>query len=209
MADRRHSQNPSSPVSRGVFLRQGMKSAAGFFGSLIESLFGDHLDGFARLFPTYIRPPGAIAEGAFLETCTRCGACAAACRFFTIKRVLTPGSFDEGTPFLLLRDTYCRLCNDAPCIAACRSGALRSSAPGSSERIGHASISGETCLRTSGTACTLCRDACPERFSAISTSIVSSPPTVDIDKCTGCGACEAACIVRPEPAVTIVPAERS
>ncbi len=209
MPDEPHRHTPSAPLSRAEFLRHGMKSAIGFLGTLIDSLFGENLDGLARMFPTYIRPPGAIAEGKFLETCTRCGACAAACSFFAIKRVLTPGSFDEGTPFLLLRDTSCRLCDDAPCTAACRSGALRASVPGGPRRLGLADVSENTCLRTSGTPCTLCRDACPERFSAIYFMSDAAAPTVDPGRCTGCGACEAACIVRPEPAITIVPSQRS
>lgn len=209
MTDQRNRQDSSASVSRAAFLRHGMKSAAGVLGSIIDSLFGDSLEGIARMFPAYIRPPGAIAESAFLETCARCGACATACRFFAIKRVLTPGSFDEGTPFMLLRDTYCRLCEDAPCIAACRNGALRPNAPDTIRRIGIAEASRKSCLRSSGTSCTLCRDVCPERFSAISCNIESAPPAIDSARCTGCGACEAACIVRPEPAIVIVPYERS
>lgn len=209
MTDDPNRQGPFAPLTRADFLRQGMKSAAGFLGAIVDSLFGESLDGLVRMFPTYVRPPGAVAEGAFLETCARCGACATACRFFAIKRVLTPGSFDEGTPFLLLRDTYCRLCEDAPCIAACTSGALRSSPSNRSRRIGLARVSGKACLRASGDSCTLCRDACPERFSAIYFTIKTAAPTVDVHRCSGCGACEAACIVRPEPAITIAPAERS
>ncbi|MBP7634743.1 4Fe-4S binding protein [Candidatus Ozemobacteraceae bacterium] len=209
MTDRSTRQSPSTSLSRADFLRHGMKSAAGFLGTLIDTLFGDNLDGLARMFPTYIRPPGAIAEGTFLETCTRCGACVTACRFFAIRRVLTPGSFDEGTPFLLLRDTHCRLCEDTPCTAACKSGALRASDPGKSPCIGFADVSVKTCLRSAGSSCTLCRDACPDTYSAISFTDTISPPVVDAAKCTGCGACEAACIVRPEPAITIVPSNRS
>lgn len=209
MTDKRDLQAPTEPLSRAEFLRHGMKSAAGFLGTIIDSLFGERLDGLGLMFPTYIRPPGAIAEGAFLETCARCGACSAACRFFAIKRVLTPGSFDEGTPFMLLRDTYCRLCEDTPCISACRSGALRSPEPGSFRRIGLAEVAENACLRPSGVSCVLCRDACPDKYSAISFTTDTHPPRVDAEKCSGCGACEAACIVRPEPAIAIVPSERS
>lgn len=199
----------SDPVSRAVFLRRGVKSAAGFFGSLIESLFGDKLDGIARMFPSYVRPPGAISEGSFLETCTRCGACASACTFFAIKRVMTPGSFDEGTPSLLMRDTYCRLCKDLPCAAACKSGALRLPDPPAEPRLGTAEVSPALCLRASDQSCSLCVTACPEKYSAISLTIYAAFPHVDHERCTGCGACEAACIVRPEPAVTITPCGRS
>ncbi|HQG28118.1 MAG TPA: 4Fe-4S dicluster domain-containing protein, partial [Candidatus Ozemobacteraceae bacterium] len=154
MADDSNRQSQPAPLTRAEFLRRGMTSAAGFLGTILDSLFGESLDGLVRMFPTYVRPPGAVAEGAFLETCIRCGACATACRFFAIKRVLTPGSFDEGTPFMLLRDTYCRLCEDAPCIASCPSGALRASSSGRFGRIGLANVSGKSCLRASGESCT-------------------------------------------------------
>ncbi len=195
----------ADPVSRAAFLRHSLKSAAGFFGTLADALFGDKLNGILRLFPTYIRPPGAIREGEFLEICKRCGACAAACRFFAIKLVLTPGSFDEGTPYLLLRDTYCRLCNDLPCTAACKTGALRRPAADVRLSIGTASIDAAACRRTSHESCRLCVDACPEKDNALSLSSDDAPPAVSAPRCTGCGACEATCPVRPEPAITVVP----
>jgi len=205
MADENKKRSGTESVSRAAFLRHSLKSTAGFLGTLADALFGDNLDGILRLFPTFIRPPGAIPEAGFLETCTRCGACAAACRFFAIKRVLTPGSFDEGTPYLLMRDTYCRLCNDLPCTTACQSGALLRSGPEVQPHIGLARIDAAACRRTSNEPCRLCIDACPERFNALSLPSDGASPSLSALRCTGCGACEAACPVRPEPAVTINP----
>ncbi|HOY67765.1 MAG TPA: 4Fe-4S dicluster domain-containing protein [Candidatus Ozemobacteraceae bacterium] len=195
----------ADPVTRAEFLRRMGRFTAGFFGTIADLVFGDSLETIARLFPTFLRPPGALPEGEFLETCTRCGTCVSACPHFAIRRVLLPDSFDEGTPFLSPRDAYCHLCHDLPCVTACPSGALRPPPRGQPLRIGTARTDADSCLRSSGDACTACVSACPDRFAALSLTGGSTPPTVDAGRCSGCGACESACPVRPDPAITVHP----
>ncbi|HEY9071120.1 MAG TPA: 4Fe-4S dicluster domain-containing protein [Candidatus Ozemobacteraceae bacterium] len=195
----------SDSVTRAAFLRRMGRSTAGFFSTLADLVLGDSLDTIVRLFPTFLRPPGALPEGDFLETCTRCGKCVSACPHFVIRRVPLPDSFDEGTPFLSPRDVYCRLCDDLPCITACPSGALRRPSQGQTAHIGIARTDAAACLRRNGEACTACVSACPDRFAALSLTGSATPPAVDASRCSGCGACEAACPVRPDPAITVHP----
>jgi len=64
------------------------------------------------------RPPGALAERWFLEACTRCGACVAACPEGTLIAV------DGDAPRARVETHPCTMCVDVPCAAACETGAL-------------------------------------------------------------------------------------
>lgn len=120
-------KEPSPPkrLTRAAFFRESWRAIA----SLLHELLGDWLDVVEKAFPEVIRPPGAVAEGRFMELCTRCGACRQACPFFAIRPVLRPGSFDEGTPQIQPPETWCRMCPDFPCVRACPTGALRLPGP--------------------------------------------------------------------------------
>mgnify|MGYP000526591865 CR=1 FL=1 len=70
--------------------------------------------------PLLIRPPGALAEGEFLETCIRCGLCVRDCPYDTLK--LAELGYDgpaTGTPYFVARTGPCEMCEDIPCAAAC------------------------------------------------------------------------------------------
>ncbi|MEK7683950.1 MAG: 4Fe-4S binding protein [Verrucomicrobiota bacterium] len=47
--------------------------------------------------------------------------------------------------------------------------------------------------------------ACPDEALSVFTDGFDSRPQLDLAKCTGCGACELACPVRPQRAIRIVP----
>ena len=66
-----------------------------------------------------LRPPGAIAEEAFLQACTRCTACAEACPHGAIFRAPARLRGAEGTPVLDPFRSPCRMCPDLPCVRAC------------------------------------------------------------------------------------------
>ncbi len=67
----------------------------------------------------WLRPPGAVAEHLFLERCTKCNDCVVAC---------PPGAIvahpQDGTPVVFADQSPCLLCEDLPCITACRVDAL-------------------------------------------------------------------------------------
>ncbi|HNV70919.1 MAG TPA: 4Fe-4S dicluster domain-containing protein [Candidatus Ozemobacteraceae bacterium] len=196
------------PLDRAGFFRSLRQT----LGRLVDEFAGEYLEETAaRLeqhFPLLIRPPGALPEESFLKTCRRCGECVRACPHFAIRVYFRSPSFFEKTPYLEPRESFCRMCEDFPCIRACPSGALQR--PDKRlPRIGTATVQEALCLNVShpsATPCRACVDICPGRFSALQAPEVGNrAPRVLVEACSGCGACVSACPARPDPAVCIVP----
>ncbi|MBF0500474.1 MAG: 4Fe-4S dicluster domain-containing protein [Candidatus Riflebacteria bacterium] len=171
----------------------------------INELFGEKLDAIAAAFPQRLRPPGALPDGEFERQCSRCGGCVRACPHFAIKQVTDPAAFDSGTPFIKPSDTFCRMCPEFPCIGACPTGALRFTNTSSIHVIGIAHVTERLCVRLRDIPCRACASNCPARFDALSFPATNGAPRVNKERCTGCGACEAACPIRPTPAIIVEP----
>lgn len=133
-----------------------------------------------------IRPPWALTESDFLSACTGCGDCTRACPTGIIVEV-------DKRPQLDFAKGECTFCAD--CVHACQHGALQRPEGDIEGRPWHivADISGQ-CLAHANIVCRSCGDAC------VSSAIRFQPrmgaaalPEVDAEKCTGCGACVAAC----------------
>ncbi|MCK8464701.1 ferredoxin-type protein NapF [Aliiroseovarius sp. S1339] len=129
------------------------------------------------------RPPGAIAEIAFVEACTQCGDCARACPEHIVIR-------DEaGYPALNFQTDGCTFCGK--CIAACDDAALRADMPWAWQ-----AVVAQTCLSLNAVQCRACEDHCDAgaiRFRLLPEG--RAEPKIDPDTCTGCGACIAPCPV--------------
>ncbi|MEC9070890.1 MAG: membrane dipeptidase, partial [Myxococcota bacterium] len=98
----------------------------------------------------FVRPPGALDEAAFLETCEKCQACARACPEASIVPAGPQhGRRVEMSPILILDQQPCFVCEDVPCASACPSGALQP-IPASAIRIAVAEAIGERCLNARG-----------------------------------------------------------
>jgi ferredoxin-type protein NapG len=174
------------------------------------------LVGLADVIPSrgLVRPPGAISEDRFLESCIRCGACADACPVHEIEIAhLADGLRNIGTPVMT---QYCMvfkgLGNPTPekalawkknarthgqevrcfnCVDVCPSGALRQE-NADPLRLGTAVVNKEYCKAWRFGNCQFpCRDVCP--FDAISITV---GPVVDETKCVGCGQCDFVCLAR-------------
>ncbi len=148
-----------------------------------------------------LRPPGAIAESLFLDTCTRCGDCISACPHDAI--VLAPERFRTaaGSPMLSPLDAPCRMCVDTPCINVCAPKALRL-VPGESPfQMGIAYIKTSDCLAHQGSFCSVCVERCPIEGAI---TITAGKPKIMANKCTGCGICHHVC---PSPwnAILVMP----
>lgn len=152
-----------------------------------------------------LRPPGAVAEGAFLAGCTRCGDCVRACPHQAI--ILAPGRLRAaaGTPMIDPAQQPCLMCLDTPCITACAPQVLRREATAAVPGIGTARISTVDCLAHQGTTCTTCSERCPVEGAII---LTRGRPQVAADACTGCGICHHVCPA-PRNAVLVMPRIRS
>jgi len=156
-----------------------------------------------------LRPPGSLEERRFTGVCVRCGNCAQACP----ANIIQPDSSASGmvgllTPQLRFDQDYCRedchRCNEV-----CPSGAIARLSLSDKRRfvIGRAGVDLDRCLLAQGRECTVCIQACPYEAMAMhhSDDGFSNEPSVMLDRCNGCGACEAVCPVEPIRAVRVYP----
>ena len=141
------------------------------------------------------RPPWALPERIFLETCDAGGACVSACE----EGILIKG--ENGHPVVSFARGECTFCED--CVKACPSGALSlSGADG--ERRAPWDITAEIandCLSMNAVTCRVCGEQC--EAAAISFKLAVGGialPVVETSTCTGCGACVAPC---PTKSITI------
>ena len=132
----------------------------------------------------WLRPPGALEEARFLESCTGCGDCVTACPYGSI-RILA----GQKTPIIHPDDTPCYLCADFPCITACEPEALQPVGAVTDVAMGLAVVSQHLC--TAGQGCNACVAQCPTR--AIVMDFSSMDIRVDEARCVGCGICEYTC----------------
>lgn len=167
-----------------------------------------------------LRPPGAIAEDAFLGACVRCGLCVRDCPPQNLKlSTLGAGMARDvaiGTPYFVARDIPCEMCEAIPCVKACPTGALDHGLRDITEaRMGIAVlIDQENCLNFLGLRCDVCYRVCPVIDQAITLEKHSNPrsdrhamllPTVHAEHCTGCGKCEKSCVLE-QAAIKVLPA---
>ena len=185
-------------LSRRGFLVGGLCGAAAAL--LVTRLTGAETEAF---FP--VRPPGSLPEPEFRETCVRCGQCVKACPTGLLQPMgleLGPGGL--WTPRAVANRGACTpSCNR--CGQVCPTGAILpfTREQKRSIRMGRAAVDGRTCLAHRGTReCDLCGVACADAgYEAI--GLEPRPaggagpefmaPSVDPQKCVGCGACQAAC----------------
>lgn len=144
-----------------------------------------------------IRPPWSLAEGAFVDACTRCDACVKSCP----TQIIVRG--DGGYPEIDFRRGECLFEGD--CVRACPSSALSAALEGQPWQL--VAAIGPGCLTHQGVMCSLCREAC--EYGAIGLLFKAGAvarPEVEADLCSGCGACVAPC---PAQAVALAPRQRS
>ena len=137
-----------------------------------------------------IRPPWALPENNFTNTCTRCGECIDKCP----EKIIVKG--EDGFPTINFNLGACTFCEI--CVMACEPGALsmNNSTPPWNLR---ANISND-CLSLKGVACRSCADSCEQEAISFQTKPggISEPATDS--SCIGCGSCVAIC---PVKAITV------
>ena len=149
-----------------------------------------------------LRPPGALPERAFLETCYRCGKCMDACPVSAIHLVEATAADLDGTPYIDPDIQPCVVCDDLACMHVCPSGTL-TPVKAAQIRMGLAQWDRASCLRSDGGDCAICVDTCPLGQAAIR---LNDAGDVEIASpgCVGCGVCQHTCPTRPR-AVRVLP----
>jgi MauM/NapG family ferredoxin protein len=167
--------------------------------------------------PDLIRPPGALPEEEFLQTCVRCGECMKVC----LTNVIQPTFLEAGleglwTPFLVMRLGYCEY-SCTLCSQVCPTQAIKKLPLPEKQKtvIGLAFIDKGRCLPYAvQKECVVCEEHCPTPKKAIwfdkkevalrdGGTKVFKQPVVDLDLCIGCGICEFKCPVSDRPAIYV------
>ena len=154
-----------------------------------------------------ICPPGSASVDQFLDRCTACQLCVSAC----VTHVLQPAFFDYGLvglnkPRMDYSKSFCNY-DCRACGEVCPAGAitLLDLAEKRLTQIGEAQFDEKKCIvKVKGTDCAACSEHCPTK--AVNTIPYGNNlrlPKVDRELCIGCGACEYACPVLPEKAITV------
>jgi len=145
----------------------------------------------------WLRPPGALTEARFRQTCTRSGDCVAACPVRAIKIDPAKGG---GAAFIDPDVAACVVCSSLACMHVCPTGSI---VPTSINDIdmGTAVWHEQDCLRSGGESCTICVDQCPLGSAAI--ELKAGEIAVNPRGCIGCGVCQLKCPTTPKSIVVI------
>lgn len=149
---------------------------------------------------TVLRPPGAVHEKEFLDTCYRCGNCVEACPAMAIRRLTHDDPNLSGTPYIDPDLSACVACEELACMRTCPSGALKLVADATEIDMGLAEVRQETCIRSQGQECRLCVEKCPFGISAIQ---IDAQGRISVQErgCVGCGTCQFYCPTTPKSIV--------
>lgn len=153
----------------------------------------------------WLRPPGALAERDFLDTCSRCGECVRVCPAQCIK-IDYSGAKGKGAPHIDPSEMPCVLCSSLACMNSCPSGALQL-VPLAEIDMGTAEWNEHLCVRSHGEECTACVDHCPVGTTAL--ELIDNRIVVHESACTGCGVCQQNCPTDPKSIVVMAKSARA
>jgi polyferredoxin len=189
------------------FSRRGFLYSAG--GGLTLAFLADRTP-FTSLKGRYqlIRPPGALPETDFLQTCIRCGECMKSC----ITNTLQPCFWESGlagfwTPKMDLRFAPCEQ-NCSVCGRVCPTQAIRSLPldEKTNAKVGTAVLRKEMCLVwAQDKLCLICDEICPYNAIVFRTVEGYRRPFVIASRCNGCGFCEQRCPIEGDSAIIVTP----
>ncbi len=185
-----------SPHGRRRFFLEGLGRALGPVANYLEQKMPPSRP---RIF---LRPPGALPEEQFVETCRRCAACVDACPAGAIRLILDDADPDlAGTPYIDPDIAPCVICDAGACMETCPSGALQK-VDRTDIAIGRAIVHHNNCLLPKGRECGVCVEKCPIGQDAIR---LTDYGQVEVGNgCVGCGVCQNQCPPVPK-AIVIEP----
>lgn len=151
-------------------------------------LTGRHLS-----LPDAVRPPWSRA-GSIAAACSGCGACVPTCPQHII------GLDESGRPALNFTGSECSFCG--ACADACPEPVFDRSLAA----FDHVAVIGPSCFAGRGIVCQSCGDACPEAAIRFRPRLGGPAlPELAADRCSGCGACIAACPAQAIAASSHIP----
>lgn len=182
----------SKAHTRRSFFREALSRLAQPVAEYVDSQIGAYIPAETTL----LRPPGAIIEDEFLDTCVRSGACVNSCPARAIQPINSRDPDRAGTPFIDPDYQPCVVCETLECMNVCPSGALQKLTVNEIQ-IGLAIVNYDTCLRTQAIGCRDCVDSCPIGESAIR---IDAHNRVEVMSpgCVGCGVCQYHCPTSPK-----------
>lgn len=192
----------STSSERREFFKQAVSRFMQHVAGYLDEGIGDYLPTASDSFSNQpvdlpiLRPPGAIPETTFPETCQRCGNCVESCPAEAIQVYQSNNPLLSGTPYIDPNSQPCVVCTSLACMPVCPSGALQ---PLSADQIqiGLAEVDHDACLRTRGIDCTYCVDSCPIGKTAIHLDAQNRIQVMPIG-CVGCGVCQYECPTTPK-----------
>ena len=157
---------------------------------------------------TPLVPAGSLSLKHFADHCTSCQLCVSVCP----NQVLRPSTslLTLMQPEMSFERGYCRP-ECTRCSDICPAGAIRpiTREEKSSIQIGHAVVNLNNCVvNTDGVSCGNCARHCPAGAIRMVRKNPDDPkslmiPTVNEERCIGCGACENLCPARPFTAIHV------
>ena len=175
--------------------------------TLTTKVFGNEHNRIKANKTTPVTPPGSRSLEHFTAHCTACNMCVTVCP----TQVLQPSFLEYGfTGMLMPRMDYTtNYCNYecTKCSEICPTGAILplTHEEKSTTQIGRALFHIKKCVvYTDETFCGSCSEHCPtQAVTMVPYKGGLTIPHTRPEICVGCGACEYACPVRPERAITV------
>jgi ferredoxin-type protein NapG len=185
----------STPHGRRGFFKEAFIKLAQPVAEYLDGQLSTHLPAEKPRF----RPPGALPEAEFLDTCSRCGKCVESCPADAIQPTQSSQPKLAGTPYIDPDAQPCVVCDSLACMQVCPSGALQVLSV-DNIKIGLAAVNDSTCLRTKGVDCRYCVDSCPLGEKAIRLDPQGRVEVISAG-CVGCGVCQYECPTGPKSIV--------
>ena len=183
------------PHGRRTFFREAFTKIVQPVAEYLDTQIGERLPAEKAL----LRPPGALTEEMFLETCLRCGNCVNSCPADAIQPLQSDLPNLAETPYIDPSYQPCVVCDTLECMQVCPSGALQKLSVHEIQ-IGVAEVNYDICLRSNGVDCLDCVESCPIGEKAIRLDSERRIEVLSVG-CVGCGVCQYQCPTTPKSIV--------